>query len=76
MVRVGPDIFDQAHEQLTALAQAKGIEGRLLVIADEPMKPGDCKIEWADGRVNRDQTATLSAIDDVVGRYVAARAAQ
>jgi flagellar assembly protein FliH len=38
------------------------------------MKPGDCKIEWADGGVNRDSAATLSAIDDVVGRYVAARA--
>jgi flagellar assembly protein FliH len=76
VVRVGPDVFDQAHEQLTALAQAKGIEGRLVVLADETMKPGDCKIEWADGGVNRDQAATLSAIDDVVGRYVAARAAQ
>jgi flagellar assembly protein FliH len=76
VVRVGADIFDHAHEQLTALAQAKGIEGRLVVMAEETMKPGDCKIEWADGGVNRDQAATLSAIDDVVGRYVAARAAQ
>jgi flagellar assembly protein FliH len=76
VVRVGPDVFDQAHEKLTELAQAKGIEGRLVVLADETMKPGDCKIEWADGGVNRDQAATLSAIDDVVGRYVAARAAQ
>lgn len=76
VVRVGNDVFDQAHEQLTALAQSRGIEGRLVVLADETMKPGDCKIEWADGGVNRDQAATLSAIDDVVGRYVAARAAQ
>jgi len=27
----------------------------------------------ADGGVNRDQAATLAAIDEVVGRYVAAR---
>jgi flagellar assembly protein FliH len=76
VVRVGPDVFDEAHARLTELAQAKGIEGRLVVLAEETMKPGDCKIEWADGGVNRDQVATLSAIDDVVGRYVAARAAQ
>ncbi len=76
VVRVAPDIFDHAHEKLTEIAAAKGLEGRLVVLADEAMKPGDCKIEWADGGVNRDQAATLSAIDDVVGRYVAARAAQ
>ena len=38
-----------------------------------PIALGDCRIEWADGGVNRDQAATLSAIDDVVARYVAAR---
>lgn len=76
VVRVGPDVFDLAHMKLTELAQAKGVEGRLVVLAEETMKPGDCKIEWADGGVNRDQAATLSVIDDVVGRYVAARAAQ
>ena len=37
------------------------------------MAPGDCRIEWADGGVTRDRAATLAAIDDVVGRYVAAR---
>jgi flagellar assembly protein FliH len=75
VVRVGADIFDQAHEKLTEIARAQGIEGRLVVLAEEAMMPGDCKIEWADGGVNRDQAATLSAIDDVVGRYVAARTA-
>ena len=75
VVRVGADIFDQAHEKLTEIARAQGIEGRLVVLAEETMMPGDCKIEWADGGVNRDQAATLSAIDDVVGRYVAARTA-
>ncbi len=73
VVRIGADIFDMANEKLTEIAQAKGFEGRLVVLPDETMKPGDCKIEWADGGVVRDQAATLSAIDDVVGRYVAAR---
>ena len=55
------------------ISQARGFEGRLAVLADESLKAGDCRIEWADGGVNRDHVATLSAIDDVVGRYVAAR---
>ena len=73
VVRIGAEIFDMANEKLIEISQAKGFEGRLVVLPDETMKPGDCKIEWADGGVVRDQAATLSAIDDVVGRYVAAR---
>lgn len=73
VVRIGADVFEMAKEKLEEIARAKGFEGRLVVLADEAMAPGDCKIEWADGGVNRDQAATLSAIDDVVGRYVAAR---
>ena len=73
VVRIGADVFEMAKEKLEEIARAKGFEGRLVVLADEAMAPGDCRIEWADGGVNRDQAATLSAIDDVVGRYVAAR---
>ena len=73
VVRVGADIYDLAKDKLEETARARGYEGRLLVTPDPAMAPGDCRIEWADGGVNRDQAATLSAIDDVVGRYVAAR---
>jgi flagellar assembly protein FliH len=45
-----------------------------VVLSDPAMAPGDCRIEWADGGVARDRAATLAVIDDVVGRYVAARA--
>ena len=73
VVRVGADIHEIAKTKLEEIARARGFEGRLLVLPDNAMAPGDCRIEWADGGINRDQTATLSAIDDVVGRYVAAR---
>ena len=42
--------------------------------ADANVAPGDCRIEWADGGVTRDTAATLATIEDVVGRYIAARA--
>lgn len=73
VVRIGADIYEPAKEKLEEIARARGFEGRLLVTADDAMPPGDCRIEWADGGVTRDRAATLSAIDDVVGRYVAAR---
>ena len=73
VVRIGADIYETAKDKLEEIARARGFEGRLVVMSDAAMAPGDCRIEWADGGVNRDQAATLSAIDDVVGRYVAAR---
>jgi len=75
VIRVGADIYDTAKVKLEDIARAKGFEGRLVVMPDAAMAPGDCRIEWADGGVNRDSAATLSAIDDMVGRYVAARTA-
>lgn len=76
VIRVGTEIYDTAKEKLEEIARAKGFEGRLVVLSDDAMAPGDCRIEWADGGINRDQAATLAAIDDVVGRYVAARTNQ
>lgn len=72
-VRVGADIHEAAKRELEGIASARGFEGRLLVTADESLTPGDCRIEWANGGINRDRAAVLSTIEDVVGRYVAAR---
>jgi flagellar assembly protein FliH len=73
VVRVGPAIYEIAKEKLEAIAQARGFEGRLVVMAEDSLAAGDCRIEWADGGVARDEAATLAVIDDAVARYVAAR---
>jgi flagellar assembly protein FliH len=73
VVRVSADIHDIAKIKLDEIAQSRGFEGRLVIMSDPAMKPGDCRIEWAEGGVSRDQAATLTAIGDVVARYVAAR---
>ena len=45
-------------------------------MSDTAMSPGDCRIEWADGGLARDRAATLATIDELVARYVAARATE
>jgi flagellar assembly protein FliH len=74
VVHVGSAIHAMAEEKLADIGQARGFEGRLMVVADDTLAPGDCRIEWADGGVKRDEAATRGAIDDAVARYVAARA--
>ena len=73
VVRIGADIYEAAKVKIEEIAKARGFEGRLMLLSETAMAPGDCRIEWADGGVIRDRAATLAAIDDVVGRYVAAR---
>jgi flagellar assembly protein FliH len=73
VVHVGAAIHGLAQEKLDEIARARGFEGRLLLVADDKLKAGDCRIEWAEGGVVRDEAATRALIDDAVGRYVAAR---
>jgi flagellar assembly protein FliH len=44
-------------------------------LAEPDIQTGDCRIEWADGGVTRDRSATEAAIDEAVARYVRARLA-
>jgi flagellar assembly protein FliH len=75
VVRVGEQIFEIAQPRLEQIAHLHGFQGRLVVIAEPGMALGDCRIEWADGGLSRDRAATEAAIEDAVGRYVAARRA-
>jgi flagellar assembly protein FliH len=74
-VRVGREAFEGTRAKLEEIARARGFEGRLAVLADDALAPGDCRIEWSEGGVNRDRASTQAAIDDAVSRYIAARSA-
>jgi flagellar assembly protein FliH len=73
VVRVAEQVYENAHARLEEIARLHGFEGRLVVLAEPGMALGDCRIEWADGGVSRDRTATEALIGEAVGRYVAAR---
>lgn len=73
-VRVCEADFAALKDNLDELAQARGFSGRLMVMPDAEIRRGDCRIEWADGGVNRDSVAIEHAIDEAVSRYIAARA--
>jgi len=72
-VRVNDALYAAAREKLDAIAHAGGYEGRLVVLAEPGIAPGDCRIEWADGGINRDSAAADAAIGEAVARYVSAR---
>ncbi len=73
VVRVNDALYTAARERLEELARLRGFEGRLLVMAEPEIAPGDCRIEWADGGISRNAAATEAAIVDTINRYLGAR---
>ena len=73
VIRVNEALYARAREKLDDIARAHGFEGRLVVLGEPGVAASDCRIEWADGGINRDRAATDAAIGEAVVRYVSAR---
>ena len=72
-VRVNDVLYAAAKEKLDDIVRARRFEGRLVVLAESDIAVGDCRIEWADGGITRDNAAADAAISEAVARYVSAR---
>ncbi len=72
-VRVNDSLYATAREKLEDIVRARSFEGRLVVLAEPDIAEGDCRIEWADGGINRDRAAADAAIGEAVARYIGAR---
>ena len=72
-VRVHESLHEQVRTRLAEIAAARGFDGKLVVLGEADVPPGDCRVEWADGGMVRDRAATEALIDDAVARYLAAQ---
>ena len=75
VVRVNDAQHASVGKPIEEMVRARGLASHLVVLAEPEIQTGDCRIEWADGGVNRDRSATEAAIDEAVSRYVKARLA-
>ncbi|HUC52195.1 MAG TPA: FliH/SctL family protein [Xanthobacteraceae bacterium] len=73
VVRVNDAVYATAKEKLEDIARGCSFEGRLVVLAEPDIAAGDCRIEWADGGINRDNAGADAAITEAVAGYVGAR---
>ena len=75
LVRVHDSLLDPLRERLDALSAVSGYEGRIVIIADEAVAFGDCRVEWADGGVERDTARLWREIEAALGRVMTGNAA-
>jgi flagellar assembly protein FliH len=62
-VKVASGQAETLKGEVEALAQSRGFEGRIVVAADEGLKPGDCRIEWSQGGMIRSADEIWKAIE-------------
>jgi flagellar assembly protein FliH len=73
VVRVNEGLYAAVREKIDDIVRAHGFGGRLVVFGEPGIAVGDCRIEWADGGVNRDTGVAERAIGEAVARYISAR---
>jgi len=73
VIRVNEQLYEAARDRFEQLAKQSGFQGRLIVLAEPEIESGDCRIEWADGGVERECAAIDAKITELVASYVASR---
>ena len=66
VVRVNDGLVEPVQARVQAMSRERGYEGRLVVIGDPDIAPGDGRIEWADGGVAREQARIEAAVDQAL----------
>ncbi|MBF0562804.1 MAG: hypothetical protein HQL37_12475 [Alphaproteobacteria bacterium] len=68
IIRVNPELVESVLEQVSAIADNHGFAGRLLIHPNEALPPGDCRIEWGEGGIDRDSATLWREIETIVTR--------
>lgn len=73
VVRVNDALHETARAKLDEIVRRCSPDTRVVVLAEPEIAVGDCRIEWADGGIDRDSAVITAAIDEAVTRYINAR---
>lgn len=73
VIRCHTDLADAVRQIATDRIHTSGFTGRLVVLGDPDIALGDCRLEWADGGLVRDQAAIAAEIDKRIAAFLAAR---
>jgi len=66
VIRVNEALVEAVESRMQRIARDQGYEGRLVVMGEPDIAPGDGRIEWADGGIVRDQARIEAAVDDAL----------
>ncbi len=68
VIRVADALLDLLNEQIAALAERAGFQGKVVLLAEETFSASDVHVEWADGGAERDTEGLWAEIEQVLER--------
>jgi flagellar assembly protein FliH len=69
VVRVPDSLLDPLKEQIAAIAERSGFAGRVVLVVDRSLGASDCRVEWADGGVERDTARVWAEAEKALARF-------
>lgn len=75
VIRVNPDQLEDLKQRILGLADDSGFTGDIVFLAEDEVALGDCRLEWADGGVERDSGQLAHCTEQAVAKYLSTLAA-
>lgn len=69
VLRIHDQHFDFVSEKVNALSLRLGYGGKMIILADSALGPDDCRLEWADGGMERTMNITWSELERQIARH-------
>jgi flagellar assembly protein FliH len=69
VLRISDAQFDDISREMNALTSRIGYAGKMIILADSTLAANDCRLEWADGGMERSINMTWSDIEKQVHRH-------
>ncbi|MEP5700407.1 MAG: hypothetical protein ABJN43_17405, partial [Sneathiella sp.] len=70
VVRASEPICAALEGKIDKLTQATGFQGNVILLPDDTKTNSDCRLEWADGGVERDVEDTQEKIGEIIDRFI------
>lgn len=71
VVRVHDTMLDPIVKRLDKIQQQQAFAGKVIVLSDDSVASGDCKVEWADGGLERLSRVLSQQLDKALERILA-----
>lgn len=70
VIRLNPDQLEDLQQRILGLADQSGFAGDVVLLAEDEIVLGDCRLEWADGGVERDSGQLAQCAEEAVAKYL------
>ena len=70
-IRLNDAIADEIKEAVDQQMEEMGFEGKITIIPDTVIQPGDCEVEWEDGGIGRNLRSAIRQVEQLIEDHFA-----